>query len=486
MYIPDTIVEELRMANAEILRTIHWGKSTTPAAKFMNEVFDPMTRAWKTFVTSLRPGHHLANASGDAIVNFVHGVNPADYLRANRSLRSVGMVEPMPYAVMEQIALGRPVNNFSRAVKGSTEAHRARVADRASEHNLTMTLKGGKQVSYTNGQFGDNLLRNGALSEFRQLEDIEVAAKIGESNRFNKTDDGLVDRSLNRVLNTKYGRVMEKSGEWNANMQRAAQIAKHLRDKKFTKKFETEEDAWFAAVESSFKAHPDAGGLTAFEKKWGRRVMPFYSYTRQILPWVMVNFMAHPGRMLAIPKAQYNLQVAMGQDPKQIGAPFTAMETLPPWAKAMLSGNTLGDDKDPTTQNVGFSFSSPLDTLAEFTNNPEQGLGGSAAKAATGMLNPLITGIPRMADSSNDTSEELDQTLPGLSTISSITGRSPTGTLGNILSARPELDPTRQYEQGRKTQFLNESLLNFFLGLRIADYSEYSSPAPGGVVGSKM
>jgi hypothetical protein len=486
MYIPDTIVEELRMANAEILRTIHWGKSTTPAAKFMNEVFDPMTRAWKTFVTSLRPGHHLANASGDAIVNFVHGVNPADYLRANRSLRSVGMVEPMPYAVMEQIALGRPVNNFSRAVKGSTEAHRARVADRASEHNLTMTLKGGKQVSYTNGQFGDNLLRNGALSEFRQLEDIEVAAKIGESNRFNKTDDGLVDRSLNRVLNTKYGRVMEKSGEWNANMQRAAQIAKHLRDKKFTKKFETEEDAWFAAVESSFKAHPDAGGLTAFEKKWGRRVMPFYSYTRQILPWVMVNFMAHPGRMLAIPKAQYNLQVAMGQDPKQIGAPFTAMETLPPWAKAMLSGNTLGDDKDPTTQNVGFSFSSPLDTLAEFTNNPEQGLGGSAAKAATGMLNPLITGIPRMADSSNDTSEELDQTLPGLSTVSSITGRSPTGTLGNILSARPELDPTRQYEQGRKTQFLNESLLNFFLGLRIADYSEYSSPAPGGVVGSKM
>jgi hypothetical protein len=478
MWIPDTIIEELRMANSEMLRTVNWGKSTTPAAKFMNEVFDPMTRAWKTFATSLRPGHHAANASGDAIANFVHGVNGTDYLRANRALRSVGMVEPMPYAIMEEIALGRPIRDTWRATKGSTGKHRQRVADRASEHNLTMTLKGGKQISYTNGQFGDNLFRNGALSEFRQLEDIEVAAKIGEVRRFNKSDDGLIDRGLNRVLNTRYGRVMEKSGEWNANMQRSAQIAKHLRDPKFTKKFETEEDAWFAAVESSFKTHPDAGGLTAFEKKWGRRVMPFYSYTRQILPWVMINFMKHPGRMLAIPKAQYSLQVLMGQDPQQIGAPFTEMDTLPPWAKSIMAGNILGEDKDPTRQNVGFSLSSPLDTLAEFTNNPEEGLLGSASKAATGMLNPLLTGIPRMMDPVNDTSEELDQSLPGLSTVSSITGRSPTGTLGNIISARPELDPTRQYEQGRKTQFLNESLVNFFLGLRVSDYSEYSAPAP--------
>jgi hypothetical protein len=489
MWIPNNIVEELRLANRDLLKTVNWGKSNTPVARFMNQVFDPMTRAWKTFATSLRPGHHLANASGDTITNFIHGVNPTDYLRGSRALRSVGMTDRMPYEIMEQIAMGKPVDDMLRAGKKATPEARAKTAAMASEHNLTMTLKGGKKVSYTNGQFGDGLLSNGAISHFRQLEDIEAGNKIME-NRFNRQAGSAIDQGLERVMNTRYGRLMEKSGEWNANLQRGAQVAKHLRDPKFTKKFATEEEAWEAAVESSLRAHPDAGGLSAFEKKWGRRVMPFYSYTRQILPWVVTNMLAHPGRMVAIPKAQYNMQVLFGQDPKQIGAPFSGYENLPPWARAIMGGNIMGPEKDPTARNIGFSLSSPLDTLAEFTNTPADqpngGLLGSFSKATVSMLNPLITAPSRLTNPSKDQSEELDKTLPGLTTVSGITGRSPTGTLGNILGGKPQLDPTRSYESGQRTQFLNEALLNFFTGLRIQDFSDYSAAAPGGLVGSRM
>jgi hypothetical protein len=455
----------------------------------MNQVFDPMTRAWKTFATSLRPGHHLANASGDSITNFVHGVNPTDYLRGNRALRSIGMVDRQPYEIMEQIAMGKPVDDMLRAGKNATPEARAKTAAMASEHSFTMTLKGGKKVSYTNGQFGDGLYRNGAISHFRQLEDIEAGNKIVE-NRFNRQAGSAIDQGLERVMNSRYGQLMEKSGEWNANLQRGAQIAKHLRDPKFTKKFATEDDAWEAAVESSLRAHPDAGGLSAFEKKWGRRVMPFYSYTRQIMPWVLTNMMAHPGRMVAIPKAQYNMQVLFNQDPKQIGAPCTGYEHLPSWARAIMGGNIMGPEMDPTKTNIGFSLSSPLDTFAEFTNTPaglpNGGLGGSLSKATIGMLNPLLTAPGRLTDPSKDQSEEIDKTLPGLTTVSGITGRSPSGTVANILSGKPQLDPTRSYQQGQRTQFLNEALLNFFTGLRIQDFSDYSSAAPGGIVGSRM
>lgn len=458
---PDEIIEQARAMQNEILRPVNWGKQDTPLAKFMNKVFDPSLRIWKAFATILRPGHHWANMMGDTASNFMVGVKPWDYYASNEALRSVGLVGRSNYEALER-ALYSGMRKADYKSPG------------AMGHAFDIHLKDGTVISNTHGQVGEKLLRSGALSDFRTIEDTELAG-MGAFGTDDVTKNP-INKVTDKILNSRPGRVMEKVSEWNSNTQRAAQVINRMRDPKFTRKFATEEDAWQEAVAEALKTHPDSAGLTAFEKKYGRRLIPFYSWNRQILPWVMTNFLVNTRRSMYQPKLQYNIAVMAGQDPESGSFPYTNPAGLPAWAFNMLSGNIMGDTNDPQGMNFGYSLSTPLDTLSDWTN--QANTGGNPipqfVKQGISSVNPLFTLPFDVNNPAKDKSEEIDERIPGAATFKSISGISPSGTVANLASGIPSIDPTRQVQQGKRDMLFNEALINFLTGLKIQDFSDYS------------
>lgn len=459
IHIPNEIIEQLRVMNQEFLKPVNWGKQKGAFATFMNKIFDPMLRAWKSFNTVLRPGHHIANIMGDTMVNFLDKVGIKHYKIANEAMRSVGLVGRQQYD--ELIKVFTEGRMSEAAYKGTA----------AKEFAFTVELANGQKVHLTNGQVGESIYRNGGLSDFMHLEDVQQVMDAE-----GKVVKSPINSGLDKILNSRYGRVLEKASEWNSNTQRAAQAIRWMSDAKWTKQFNSLDEAWGAAIEKALRSHPDSAGLAAFEKRWMRRIIPFYSYHRQILPWTVMNFVSHPGRSLVLPKIQYGMQEMNGQEPQSLGFPFQNPSVLPQWALSSITGNVMGDPNDPGGLNFGYGLSSPLETMGQWTNQYGESGPTAFVKAAAGSVNPMLTLPFRLAQDKADKSEEWDKTIPGFSQINSVLGTSPTGTIGNVLSGVPQIDQTRQVANGNKNMLWNESLLNFLTGLRIADYSDYSGP----------
>lgn len=453
-HIPDHVIEDLRIAQEELISPVHWGQSETRFGKFMANVFDPMLNIWKTFATFLRPGHHARNMYGDTLINFTEKVGKRDYQVANSAYYAMGGSNRLTFEELTKAWKGEDVTD---AMKG---AH-------ANDHAFTVHLKGGQQVHQTNGQFGQNNFRYGGSTNFQRQEELDTLSKIGS------------DQVLNRLINTRYGRTLEKWSDWNSNMQRMALVARKLRDPRFTKQFDKLEDAYAGAIEYGYRAHPDVNGITAFEKKYGRRIIPFYAYNRQILPWAVTAFAMRPGRWMAIPKVQYAIAGMAGGDPESIGQPTTDSALLPPWARGLLSGNFTDRENAGMGFNMGYEVGSPMDTLAGWFNNspnPAISFGSELGKS----VNPYLSFPAEVFDPSQDKSEVIDERIPGGSTFKSITGISPSGTVGNWGTGNFNdnfgLDPTRQIARGQKNYLFNESLINFFTGLGIQDFSDYAGP----------
>jgi hypothetical protein len=132
-----------------------------------------------------------------------------------------------------------------------------------------------------------------------------------------------------------------------------------------------------------------------------------------------------------------------------------------------------------------FNLGTPSDTLADFfshgeESNPIKSIGSFVGES----INPLYTAIPDLIGGQDalsgkhitDTSDYLDQLVPGANQISALSGTSVTGTLGNVLggTAGPMLDPQRATAVNGKTAWWNQNLANFMSGLQIQD-TEYPS-----------
>jgi len=392
-------------------------------AAVMNNVVDPAMRLWKPFVTTVRPGHHARNTISDVVLNYMWGLsNPSYYkdalsiLRAGRGMKQEG------------------IQGLEALDSGPLRAGPDKLA--------TVQLKGGKTYNLSSANAYQMMNREGTYIGYQLSEDfMEKGGKFTE-----------------KILSSKYMRFMGGVSEKNTAWVRSAQVLKMLKDPKFTRQFSTIEDATREAAIVARRWHSDMLGLTPFEKKYMRRVFPFYSWFRQALPLVALTLVAKPGRISAIPKAMYNASIAAGVNPNSLSDPFPTDRLYPSFVTDHLTGPVFGQ--------VGMNLGSPTEAfLGDFGN-------GNVARNLLGMLNPVAKApIELLGGESvgtgaaiSDTSDYVDQLIPGVNQFANISGYSPTGLFEDQAAVA----------KGEKNHFANLQLLNFLTGVGMQNYDRPS------------
>lgn len=127
-----------------------------------------------------------------------------------------------------------------------------------------------------------------------------------------------------------------------------------------------------AAAQKVRTAHFDYEDLTPFERKVKGNLIPFYTWTRNNVPFQIQAMLTHPGRYSAFPKLQNEMEYAAGED----------AGVAPPWVTdAMGFRVPFGGKNNFFIPQFGPSDLSKL-------QSPEQALG---------LINPFVKGAAELA-----------------------------------------------------------------------------------------
>jgi hypothetical protein len=223
------------------------------------------------------------------------------------------------------------------------------------------------------------------------------------------------------------------------------------------------EEAWQFAIESALKYHPNAASLTAFETKYMRRLIPFYSWFKPATVALLEASIMNPARTItAIPKASFNLAIAMGVDPYAVYYPFPEDQMFPSFLTEEMIGPQFEFNNRYLSVNPGFAS---LDIYNQLLTDPLEGV--------VQMVNPFarvpieILAGSRLGSQApiRDMSDYIDSSIPGVNYVSNISGRSVTGGF----------EPQRQVASGSKTPLDQTiSAFNWLSGLGVRNYSRSS------------
>jgi hypothetical protein len=221
-------------------------------------------------------------------------------------------------------------------------------------------------------------------------------------------------------------------------------------------------------AERVMKFHPDVSQLSAFEAKYMRRIIPFYSWTRGAVTALAESIIMNPGRLNIPNKAAYNIAIASGVDPNSLYDPFPDDQLFPSFLREEMQGPQF---------EVGGKYYGISPGIASW--DVFNMLGPDPIRGIVGATNPLLRApIELLAGSSlgtgariRDVSDYVDSSIPGVNYISSISGTSFTGSIASLLTGGG-FDPQYQYAAGNKgPQDQAISALNWLTGLGIKDYS---------------
>jgi hypothetical protein len=409
-------------------------------ASFVNNVLDPIMGVWKPYVTIARPGHHIRNIFGDLMstrmdIQIAKGTFKENHKDAVKIMTAIGKLKKDPESMRKLLD---PQELFTTDLM-----------------KPVVTVKG---KTMSGEQLYKSALNHGLLPDYHVGQDlIQGAAEDLRSG--NKVSKLLTE---NRYMN-----FMGKSSEVYSHELRLAHYLGLLKSDKFMKQFKTYDDAIEGAVQRVRHYHPDVTGLAPAEQKYMRRIIPFYSWIRQAIPLVMTTAFTRPGRITEIPKAFYNAQIAAGQNPDSMSEPFDPHQLYPSFIRDNLTGPVFGS--------VGLNFGSPTEGVLGDTLN------GNVGRNVLSMLTPVAKAPVELIGGTNlgtgapiiDKSDYIDSNLPGINQIASISGISPSGTVGNAFTGQsPVLDEQRAVQIGNKQKLWNQNLANFFLGLGIDDYEK--------------
>jgi len=423
-------------------------------AMLASNVLNPYLRLWKPTATLIRPGHQIRNMIGDLSNSFLAGMsNPKHLKYAAQALKAGGQ--------------------FRGDVKGLEKLLAEKGGEDLTKPMYSVKLKGG-DVPLTPAQLYRESTRGGTLVGYKSSEDL-----LSAESKLERGQTGL-DKAADWLADTKLYRGAGVVSENIADFNKLAHMSHKLNDPKFTSQFETLQDAIHEANKEVLRYHTDPAGLTPWESRNLRPIIPFYTWMRQAVPTILKTAATKPDRAMVIPKAYYAAAQQMGLDPKSLSDPTSNGGDLPSFLREGLSGNiSLGDNQ--FTYNLG----TPMETLADIFNDKDStNLPRNIGTYLSGSLNPLLT-IPTEAITRQDTatgnyvsdlSENLDQGLPFLNQLSSISGYSASGTIGNVFQGgnTPVLDPQRALAKGEKDAFWNRTLFNTLLGLGVQDTNRSS------------
>lgn len=274
---------------------------------------DPIVNIVKASVTIWRPGHHVTNIMGEFLFNTLAGVwNMARYADAFNVLKSQGHVAG---------DVGDKITRY--------------LAENAPEGVVLKASDNGKGVLVPIN--GEPVLLS-YDSAFRMLDNAGIVI------HHNVAED-LVNESAELLLNSssKFSQAAHKAqsalapawlGNISASRDNLFRLA-HAIDIMSKGSFRSMDDMVRQVGKEVNAFHPNMQTLSAFEQKYVRRVLYFYTWQRQALTKIMESMIEAPGRVTMAPKALYNASEANGVEPQSFGEPMPNDPRLP----SFVAGN---------------------------------------------------------------------------------------------------------------------------------------------------
>lgn len=398
-YFPDDIAKQIPRVVKD------WTSPARTSDPLMRH-YDRLLSMWKSGVTIYRPAHHIRNFVGDAYLGWMDGVNTVKpYMLAARVQRTMKDMYPTLADVDKLVELGVASKNLSTPRVGE------------------VIFRNKSGVPFTAQQIGAVAHQKGLLEHARTIEDI---IDLGESSRF-------------KPFGGKVQAVGRAASELTSHNTRLA----HFIDKIMKSRGSNLEDIFEQASRRARRWHPTGLDLTDFEKKFMRRIIPFYAWMRKSTPLLLEGLVMNPGKVLAMPKAFGGIQELAGIETGGIDDPFPVDQMFPSWLKAEGLGplstgeGWLGkfSNQDPPGYVMAGQGLNPLNSLIAQISQPGKTLVGSITPAIQIPLSlasgqNLSTGMPISGvDAKPGAMEEyLGSQVPIVSMAQGITGVTPFGT----------------------------------------------------------
>lgn len=427
---------------------------------FMRSI-DPFLAMWKSGMTIWRPGHHIRNMIGDMSLAFLmDGVkDPFLYYKA---ARLVGQRRAYEGA------------DISRMLQGLE--HRPSLLEASKKTNIIKFQ--GKKLQLSDQEVYDGLQRHGMFKTFSMGEDIisatdtpEWITKIQHSIQLKGAARGKARQAVGTVSEMRDDMVRMAHA---LHLLKTGRITPRLGLKRAPDKFENIDEFFKSVVDRVNQAHPDGSDLSVFERKYMRRIMPFYSWTRKAIPLVLEGALMHPGRITVFPKAMYNFSQQFGVNPDSLSDPFPTDQLFPSYMQDTLTGPIA---KGANQNYYGIAPGvADQDVLNMIIGGGPEGFGNEMIN----MVNPMIkTPFEVMAGKTLTTpggtnqgistpgsrpAQYIGSQIPVVSQAQSISGYDILGSIGN---AQPT--PIESVTKGNRSQFGTLQALNWLLGGSIQD-----------------
>jgi hypothetical protein len=409
---------------------------------------DMITSVLKGAHTTWRLGHHITSIIGEAFMNSFAGVNSAKY-----------------YANSFKILRGFDASVY----KGDPDMFKA-YAEVGTPSGKQLDQKKFGEVAYINATTGKRTIVADEDIAF-MAEQLGVLTRGGAS-----TVEDLDLRGMGQLGDGLVGGVSRFNGtlaEFSSHRDNIFRMAHFVKEIEKGGVYKTFEEAAIAAAKQVTTYHPTVGGLSAFERKYMRRAVFFYTWQRIAATKVFQLIMEQPGKITIPSKIQYAFAESNGFNPESFGDPWDPDGIYASWH----TGSTFGPQfQGPGGEGDAWGFSPAVPQL-DIIN---QLLGGYDVQPGQSGFDVLIEGTQNLAGGNlsplpkwfaelstgnkvgtggniNNYLEYAIDQVGGINTLSKLTG----------IGQDPEtgLTPTEQSE--RKTRLL----INWFLGQRLQDYS---------------
>lgn len=380
-------------------------------------IYDIMLGKWKAGVTVYNPAFHERNLMGDIFTGFLDGVGPRSYSKSARVLNKhfVRNGEEVP----EEFLLAGGYDARRIFDVGSMQDT---IVD--STKTITKIEKRGKSVEITAEDYMREFLQRGLRQE---IASSEMLTEIAGARRATQ-------------------RAGAKARKWSEGREDWPRMAHFIEaTERGLKRGMTKEEAFAYGSRQSKKFHADYGDLTPFEQNVMRRVVPFYTWQRRMMPVILENLLVNPGKMAVPTKVMRDMSAASGFPVYDENKSFPQVEAVVPqwmrynmmWPQGHHGENVVYADPgnpfhDMFKQTLAPALSQPIKTfMAQTTPFARVPLELSTGRQFFGSG----TGIPI-----NEGEKTLyaDTQLPILSILGRMSNISPTKT---ALSLGPGGDP---------------------------------------------
>jgi hypothetical protein len=409
---------------------------------------DMITSILKGAHTTWRVGHHVTSIIGEALMNTFAGVNSAKYY--SNGFQLLRQFDPSIY-------------------KGDPNMFRA-YAEVGAPGGMKLKADEFDEIGYIDSATGKRMIVPGEMV-YRMAEELGILTRGGAS-----TVEDLDLRGAGDLGGGVVGTVSRFNGtlaEFSSHRDNFFRMAHFIKEIEKGGVFRNFEEAAMNAAKEVTTFHPTIGGLSAFERKYMRRAVFFYTWQRIAATKVFELLLEQPGKMTIPSKIQYAFAEANGFNPESFGDPWDPDGVYASWHTGSLYGPQF---KGPGGEGDAWGFGPAVPQL-DIMNSL---FGGYRVQPGQSGLDVLLEGSQNLAgqnlsplpkwfveltsgnrvgtggDINNYLEYAIDQ-VGGLNTLSKLTG----------IGQEPETGLTPDEQAERKSRLL----ANWFLGQKLQDYT---------------